>query len=140
MKSRRDKLDALYSQLIREANNYTCQACGKYHVEGERQGLHASHFFSRRKQSVRFDKFPGNVFAHCFSCHQRLGENPHEFHKWAWAELGPVEYERLLLRAQTIMKRNKKDKAELYEEMKAKHAWMLEERRKGNLGRLEFEL
>jgi hypothetical protein len=44
MKTRRDKLDALYSQLIREANNYTCQACGKYHVEGERQGLHASHF------------------------------------------------------------------------------------------------
>jgi hypothetical protein len=59
---------------------------------------------------------------------------------WAWRYLGAVVYDQLLLRANTLVKRSKKDKAELYEEMKAKHAWMLEERRKGNLGRLEFEL
>jgi len=138
MKTRRDKLDILFSTLIRERSNWKCDACGKYHPEGERRSLHCSHYHSRRKQSVRFA--PENCFSHCFACHQRLGENPHDFASWAIGKMGLEAYGLLTLKAGEIVKRSKKDKAELYEEMKAKLDWMLEERRKGNLGRLEFEL
>lgn len=138
MKTRRDKLDAIFSKLIRERSGWKCDACGKYHPEEERRSLHCSHYHSRRKQSVRFD--PMNAFAHCFACHQRLGENPHEFSIWTQYQLSAAAYADLAFRAHTILKRSKKDKEELYQEMKAKLEWMESERRKGNMDRLEFEL
>lgn len=136
MKTRRDILDSLMSQLVRERAGWACESCGKYFPEGTRQSLHASHYHSRRKASTRFDPF--NVFAHCFSCHKRLGENPHEFHHWARAKLGDREYELLAIRANTHIKRSKRDKEELKKEMKAELERMRQERRDGNGGRIEF--
>ncbi len=117
MKVRRNKLDIVFSLLIRTRDKWTCQRCQKYHPEGARQSLHASHFHSRRKQSTRYDF--QNACAHCFSCHQYLGENPIEFQRWILAFLGPREYELLNGRAGQTVKRNKKDKEELYQDLKA---------------------
>ena len=117
MKVRRNKLDVVFSMLIRTRDSWTCQRCGKYHPEGSRQSLHASHFHSRRKQSTRYDK--ANCAAHCFSCHQYLGENPIEFQRWILAYLGPREYELLNGRASQTLKRSKKDKEALYQDLKA---------------------
>ncbi len=89
MKVRRDPLDDLFSKLVRERANWCCEKCGKYHPEGTRRSLHCSHFFSRRKRSTRWD--PRNAAAHCFKCHQELGENPIEFTKWIKAYLGEPE-------------------------------------------------
>ncbi len=142
MKNRRDKLDDIFSKLVRERANWTCEAqlpgCGGYHEEGRRQSLHCSHFFSRRKQSTRFD--PENAAAHCFSCHKKLEENPLDFAKWVEAHLGNAATENLRIRAATILKRTKPQKEDLYQDMKAAYANLLERRRAGETGRLEFEL
>lgn len=117
MKVRRNKLDIVFSLLVRTLAKWTCQRCQRYFPEDERRYLHCSHFHSRRKQSTRFDK--NNATAHCFTCHQYLGENPIEFQRWILAHLGPKEYELLNGRAGQTVKRNKKDKEELYLDLKA---------------------
>lgn len=63
-----------------------------------------------------------NACAHCFTCHQYLGENPIEFQRWILAYLGPREYEFLNLRAAETVKRSKKDREELYQDLKAELA------------------
>ena len=37
---KRDKRDAVFRLLIRERSNWTCERCGCYVPEGERQRLH----------------------------------------------------------------------------------------------------
>lgn len=137
MKTRRSKFDILFSKLVRERAGWTCEVCGK-RFEENAANLHCSHFFSRRKQSTRFD--PQNCASHCFTCHQSLGENPWEFANWIRKHLGNEEAKALKVKAETILKRSKKDKQELYEKMKSEHARMLNERASGVEGRLEFEL
>ncbi len=117
MKVRRNKLDIIFSMLVRTRDKWTCQVCGKYFPEGARQSLHCSHFHGRRKQSVRYEKL--NAAAHCFSCHKYLEENPIEFQEWIYNYLGPIEYGRLNMFARRIVKRSKKDKEELYLDLKA---------------------
>lgn len=138
MKVKLDKRDKLFSKLVRERANWTCEACNEYFPEGERQRLHCSHIFSRRKRSVRFD--PDNAAAHCFSCHQRLGENPVEFARWAECYLGVARLEALRNRSLKLIKRSKPELEDLYQDMKAAYEHMLSRRRAGETGRLEFEL
>lgn len=83
---KRNVEDAEFSNLIREAYNWTCCRCNKYFPEGQRQGLHASHIYSRRHQATRFH--PLNVVAHCYACHQWFGGNPVEGGRWAVDYLG----------------------------------------------------
>jgi hypothetical protein len=79
------KADRACSRWIREAWDWTCSVCGKQYEEGA-QGLHWSHFFSRRHQSIRYA--PDNASAKCFSCHQRLGGDPVTFARWIEGWLG----------------------------------------------------
>ena len=117
MKIKVNKLDKVFSDLIRTRDNWTCQVCGKYFPEGERRYLHCSHFHGRRKQSVRYE--PMNAAAHCFSCHKYLGENPLEFADWILGHLGPAGVALLTVMANKPVKRSKKDKEELYLDLKA---------------------
>ena len=79
------KADRACSRWIREAYDWTCAACGKQYPEGS-QGLHWSHLFSRRHNSIRYS--PMNAAAHCYSCHQRLGGDPVDFARWIEGHLG----------------------------------------------------
>jgi len=79
------KADKACSRWIREAHDWTCAACRKQYEPGS-QGLHWSHFFSRRHQSIRYS--PDNAAAHCFSCHQKLGGDPVLFARWIEGWLG----------------------------------------------------
>ena len=117
MKVRRDKLDRVFSEYIRTRDRWTCQVCFRYFPPDEKGKLQCSHFHSRRKQSVRFDE--SNACSKCFSCHQRLGENPLEFAAFIEARLGKRETELLNVRANQIVKRSKKDKEALYLDLKA---------------------
>ena len=127
MKTRRDKTDVLFSNLIRRRAKWTCQVCGRYFPEGARQGLHCSHHFSRRKKSVRFS--PINASAACFHCHQTLGENPVLFHEWIAGHLGPEKFAALKIQAERVIRLKKHDLVEIHANLKA--AWDSEE--------LEFE-
>lgn len=137
MKIKRTKHDDVFSKLVRERAGWTCEACDKYHPEGQRQSLHCSHIFSRRHKATRWH--PDNAVAHCFSCHQRLGENPVEFTQWAEEKLGRERLERLQQRARQVVKMTKHDLEDLYQHMRAQYGQMLEQRKAGEVGRIEFE-
>jgi len=110
--------DRWFSKCIREAADWTCECCGKKYEENS-SALHASHYFSRRHKAIRY--CPDNVFAHCFGCHQKLGGNPDDFHKWMVNKVGEAMLEILREKrndiglAKTINK-NKKDVARHYRE------------------------
>lgn len=114
MKIRIDKRDTVFSKLIRLRARFNCEKCGRYFPQGH--GLQCSHFFSRRHQATRYD--PDNACAHCFTCHQRLGENPMEFSAWIRSYLGDARYEMLQERHRRIVKRTKADSESLYQHLK----------------------
>ena len=93
---KRDKHDKVFSDLIREAYDWTCCRCGKYYPEGFRQGLHCSHIHSRRHKATRWHVW--GAVAHCFGCHRWFGENPTESAPWLGDYIGRerVDYVRSL--------------------------------------------
>jgi hypothetical protein len=114
VKIRIDKRDTVFSLLIRLRSRFNCDRCGRYFPKGH--GLQCSHFFGRRHRATRWD--PDNAAAHCFGCHQRLGENPMEFAAWIRGYLGDVRYEELTARHRKIVKRTKADLEALYIHLK----------------------
>ena len=48
---RRDKYDELFSYLVRERADFTCEYCNRS-FRHDPHGLHCSHLFGRRAQSV----------------------------------------------------------------------------------------
>lgn len=105
MKIKIRKADTLFSEYIRTRDRWTCQRCGVKHEEGSR-GLHCSHFFGRRKESIRFD--PKNCHAICFGCHSFLDSQPEEHRRWIIEKIGKDEFLKLQLRAETPGKKNDK--------------------------------
>ena len=73
MAIKRTKWDAVFSDLIRYRDCWTCQKCGKKYPE-KSQGLHCSHFFGRRTWATRLEE--ANAMALCYSCHINVGSNP----------------------------------------------------------------
>lgn len=111
------KADKMFSDYIREKSGWKCEYCGKIcRVNGGWVGhLDASHYFSRRHESTRFD--PQNVHALCPSCHRRMGgytrDENGEYDTWMKQKLGDRGYKLLKLRANTYQKKDDK-LAELY--------------------------
>ncbi len=138
MKVRINKLDVVFSQLVRSRVNFTCEKCGKYFPEDSRGGLHCSHFFGRSRHSVRWA--PSNAAAHCHGCHTYLGANPIEFTEWIKAHLGQQRYDLLRVEANTPKRWKTHEKEELYQEMKAELERMESIHLGGYAGRIEFEL
>jgi hypothetical protein len=133
---KKDKFDKLFSDSIRERDNWTCQRCQTYYPVGHRRGLHCSHIFSRRHRATRWE--PCNAVAHCYSCHEYLGGNPVMFDKWAREHWGDYIIDMLEEKHRQIIKLTKHDKVELYAHMKAEYARMLRERAAGDDGILKF--
>lgn len=117
MKVRQDKLDVIFSKLIRLRDNNTCQRCGRTAATVK---IECSHFWSRRHQATRHH--PDNACAHCFTCHQYLGENPVEFQSWIRGYLGDERYAALNNLHHTIVKRTKVEKAALYSHLRQQYA------------------
>ena len=96
---KRTKWDKVFSDAVRERDNWTCQRCRKYYPEGNRQGLHCSHFFGRRKYSVRFDFV--NAEALCYGCHQYFTSNPQHHREHKIRKIGSREFQKLEVRSNT---------------------------------------
>lgn len=133
---KRDKFDKLFSDSVRERDDWTCQRCGKYFPEGHRQGLHCSHIFSRRHRATRWE--PKNATSHCFSCHQYLGSNPIMFNHWARDQLGDDVIDYLEKRHREIVKLTTQEKKEMYIFMHKEYDRMKDERMNGEQGVLSF--
>ena len=137
MKIRRDKRDTVFSSLVRGRTNWTCEVCKRYFPEGNRQGLHCSHHYSRRHKGLRYH--PQNASAHCYACHQRLGENPLEFAAWINAKIGTESAENLRIMATRISKYSKPELEDIYQNMQAELVRMESLRADGDTRRIEFE-
>lgn len=134
---KRTKYDAIFSNLVRERTDYTCERCGHYEPPGSgRQAMHCSHFISRGNHAVRYD--PLNALCICASCHKFLGENPYEHTKLATSIFGVVLMDLLQEKSRRIMRRRKADLEEMYQHYKGELAKMKEQRASGAAGRLEF--
>jgi len=103
---KRDSLDQAFSLYVRTKAG-KCEYC---HQIKEPKRLHCSHYFGRRKRSVRCDE--DNVASLCPACHFYLGENPHKHTEWFKKRLGD-KYDELVTKANTIVKVTKKEKLEL---------------------------
>lgn len=130
MALKRDKLDAVISDLIRERSNWTCEHCQKEYSHDRRQGLHCSHLWSRRNISTRWH--PDNLFAHCYGCHQRLGGNPVAFRDWAYSILGETRFSELTLRAHKPYKYTKAEREDIYQHYKTELARLQKLRKEGH--------
>ena len=133
---KRTPLDAVFSDLVRERADWTCEVCGKEFPDRKGSGIHASHYWGRAGKSTRWHG--DNVFAHCFGCHQKLGSRPHEFTAWVFKQLGETRYDWLTTRAHTPKKYSKKDRKEMQTHFEAQLEDIRQRRREGQIGIIEF--
>jgi hypothetical protein len=97
------RTDILFSEYLRTLRNFTCEKCGR-DCSNFHQQLTCSHFFGRRKESVRFDE--ENCSALCRSCHNYFEEHKVEYAEWLRNRLGDQEFGLLNLRMNTVVKRD----------------------------------
>lgn len=102
-------LDKLFSQFIRlraMALVEGCERCltPKYDIQKEDgsifpawKQLQCSHFWGRRKRSVRFDE--ENATGLCYGCHMYLTSHPAEHYEFFKERLGQERYDLLEYRA-----------------------------------------
>lgn len=133
---KRDTADALFSTLIRERAEWTCQRCGKYYEVGNRQALHASHVVGRRNKAVRFD--PDNAFALDYTCHRFFTENPMAHIEWVRDQLGNERYEALRLRSLMPIQMNPALKTHIITRLRSALSEMEKLRHYGAQGYLPF--
>lgn len=130
-----NKLDIVFSQLVRERANWTCERCGRYFPEYSRRGIHCSHFYGRRAKSVRWH--PLNAAAHCAGCHKYLESNPIEFQEWIQNHLGS-HYNTLIDLKNNTLKLNDTQKNDMLIFFKKELDRMKNLRYEGKIGRIEF--
>ena len=111
MKIHRDKLDDLFSEVVRrravlESNG--CQYCGKQ--TKSYLDLDCSHFIGRRKRSTRWCS--DNAVGICRGCHFFLGEHPYEHTEFFKKRLGTERLEKLIIKSNTQFKPDR-DKIEV---------------------------
>lgn len=129
-------LDEVFSKLVRERVNWTCEHSGRYFPEGERMGLHCSHLFSRRHLATRWH--PDNAFAHSYRSHQELGGNPVLFERWARDQLGEGLLQILEDRYIGVAKYTTRELEDMLDHYNKEYARMLKLRADGEIRRIEF--
>ncbi len=101
-----DPADIAFSLYIRTKADFTCDYCGR---SGR---METSHFHGRRKASTRFDE--ENVSCLCFECHHMMHEHPNVHTDFFKKRLGSERYEMLNIRAEQIVKVDRKEIKEYY--------------------------
>lgn len=134
---KRDVCDDLFSKLVRERAGWKCECCGKYYPEGNRMGLHCSHYFGRRYKGTRWH--PDNAWSHCYGCHAKFEGDPYMFNKWVTDRLGAGMVEILREKAYAVTKLKPADKADMAKHFRAELKRLESLRKAGEIGRIEFE-
>ena len=96
------RADTLYSQYLRKKRNYRCEYCGGFFPEG--RGLTVSHYWSRGKESVRFDEENSDIL--CIKDHPYFEEHKTEYREWKLKRMGEKAFNLLMLRAHTYQKKD----------------------------------
>ena len=114
MKLRLKKLDIVFSKLIRERNNYICQACC---VNQREDLLDCAHILGRRVVALRWH--PKNATALCRSCHMFYTEHPFDWRDWCVDQLGEGLVAELRRISNTTVKWSKSLREEIYQHYKS---------------------
>ncbi len=137
MKTKIDKRDNVFSLLVRERVNHTCESCGHYcgpkHENGQ---LDCSHIFGRANRATRWH--PDNAVAQCRNCHSYFTDNPTMFTRWYEIYLHWVDLDALRPRAFSVKKYSKPELEDLYKHLKGEYLVMTNLRKGGHEDRLEF--
>lgn len=126
------RLDAVFSKLVRERAENTCERCGN-----QSRKMDCSHLYGRRMRSSRWA--PENAACHCTTCHRELTEKPVLFAEWIVKHLGEERASELRLKAHAQRKRTAAEKRDLLEKMNEEYKRMIKLRAEGVRGRIEFE-
>lgn len=132
---KRDKLDAVFSDLVRERAEWTCQRCGTQYQPPTR-ALHCAHLFTRRAKATR--THPDAAIAACYGCHQYLDSHPEDKERLARNILGDVAFDAVRARFHKVTKRKPDEKAAMYAHYRGELANMRALRAEGRTGWLEF--
>lgn len=135
-KIKSDKLDRIFSKLVRERAGWRCERCGTQY-EPHSQGLHCSHLMSRRCLALRWH--PSNAVAHCYACHLWFGGNPLLAADWIDGHCGRETASFLRTTFHQYVPVKSADKIEILANLEREYDRMLSERVAGKLGRIEFE-
>lgn len=100
-----DTADRLFSLWIRTRDGWTCQRCETTY-KPPTKALHCSHFFGRRKESVRFE--PLNADSLCYGCHQHFTSHPSEHKAWQIDRKGIDVINKLTVQANSYKKKDRK--------------------------------
>ena len=133
---KRTAADAAFSTCVRERSDWTCELCGKQYPEGNRQGLHCSHYIGRRNMATRFE--PLNAMALCYGCHSKVGGDPPYHTAIVEERLGDL-YEVLLEKKRMIVPKADRQDREVAKWFRLQHKAMREKRMAGVTGRIEFQ-
>jgi hypothetical protein len=137
MRLKRDKRDAVFSELVRERVNWICENCGKYYPEGAaRRGLHCSHYVGRSHRSTRWD--PANAFSHCYGCHSHFEQNPGLFQRWYVERMGETTEQAIVEKGRQITHWKKHDLEDIHKHLVGELKRMKSLRKDGVDGRIEF--
>ena len=115
MNIKRKKLDIVFSNLVRERANYTCQNCcvNKRH---EPATLDCAHIMPRRSVGLRWH--PKNAVALCRSCHMFFTEHPFDWRDWCIDQFGDDFVAELRFVSNQTVKWSKKLREDIYQHYK----------------------
>lgn len=132
---KRDKYDAVVSDLVREMADYTCEHCGANfrHNTGV---FDCSHYVGRRHAATRYDL--DNLVGLCRGCHNYFGERPND-HMRMFIKIRGEGLEGLVHeKAHQIKKWKKWEKEEMYQYYKAELKRLEQLRADGVTGPIEI--
>ena len=123
--------DKWFSLCVREANNHTCEWCGK---SGR---MEASHVFSRRHRTIRWDKLNANCL--CSGCHRKWHESPLNAFSWFEGVFGEGRIQILREKMNSRVKVTKKEEKEIAAHYRSEHKKIEKRRSEGECGILDFD-
>lgn len=136
MALKRDALDALFSDAVREAADWLCQRCGRPFPERKGQDAHCSHFYSRKFNSTRWH--PLNALCLCASCHAIVTDDPAEHYSLYLRVLGEGALTLLRERKEKIVRYRELDKAQMRTHYRGEINRLKQLRREGVIGFVEL--
>ena len=129
---KRDTLDAVISDLVRERDDWTCQHSGQHFPDRKGRDCHASHFYSRQFNSTRW--FPDNLLCLSATAHDFVGKHPDEHVALIKRILGDERYEELRCRNRRIYRYRAADKKAMTKHYRSELARIQELRKSGVSG------
>ena len=137
---KRTKEDKIVSDLIREANDWVCEICGKQsrpeHLSTWR--MECSHDRSRRHALTRYH--PDNLICSCSGCHRKTTED-HYYHEKEFTRIKGGEVRQIMREMSHIGGRLKKaDKELVYQHYKREFERIKQLRMDGVCGKIELEI